>query len=58
MAPETKVKWKAMPAELVLASSRKKQRISLESVIFLRAGNETVSSAAGLPGAKELAVME
>ena len=35
------------------ASSRKKQQISLESVTSLRAGNETVTSATGTPGAEE-----
>ena len=43
---------------LFSASSRKKQRISLESVTSLPAGNETVLSATGLPGAEEPAAME
>ena len=47
-----------MTAALFSASSRKKQRISLESVTSLRAGNETVPSATGSPGAEESAAME
>ena len=44
-----------MTAALFSASSRKKQRISLESVTSLPAGNETVPSAIGSPGVEELA---
>ena len=47
-----------MTAALFSASSRKKQRISLESVTSLPAGNETVPSATGSPGAEEPAAME
>ena len=47
-----------MTAVLFSASSRKKQRISLESVTSLPAGNETVPSATGSPGAEEPAAME
>ena len=47
-----------MTAALFSARSRKKQRISLESVTSLRAGNETVPSATGSPGAEEPAAME
>ena len=47
-----------MTAALFSASSRKKQRISLESVTSLPAGNETVPSVTGSPGAEEPAVME
>ena len=46
-----------MTAALFSASSRK-QRISLESVTSLPAGNETVLSATGSPGAEEPAAME
>ena len=47
-----------MTAALFSASSRKKQRISLEYVTSLPAGNETVPSATGSPGAEEPAAME
>ena len=47
-----------MTAALFSASSRKKQRISLESVTSLPAGNETVPSATGSPGAEEPVAME
>ena len=47
-----------MTAVLFSASSRKKQRISLESVTSLPAGNETVPSATGSSGAEEPVVME
>ena len=47
-----------MAAALFSASSRKKQRISLESVTSLPAGNEIVPSATGSPGAEEPAAME
>ena len=47
-----------MTAALLSASSRKKQRISLESVTSLPTGNETVPSTTGLPGAEEPAAME
>ena len=58
MAPKTLVKQKAMTATLFSASSRKKQWISLESVTSLPAGNETVTSATGSPGAEEPTAME
>ena len=47
-----------MIATLFSASSRKKQRISLESVTSLPTGNETVPSATGSPGAEEPTTME
>ena len=47
-----------MIASLFSASSRKKQWISLESVAPLPAGNETVPSGTGSPGAEEPAAME
>ena len=47
-----------MIAALFSASSRKKQRISLESVTSFPSGNETVPSATGSSGAEEPAVME
>ena len=47
-----------MTAALFSASSRKKQRISLEYVTSLPAGNETVPSATGSPGTEEPAAME
>ena len=47
-----------MTAALFSASSRKKQRISLESVTSLPAGNETLPRATGSPGAEEPAAME
>ena len=47
-----------MTAALFSVSSWKKQRISLESVTSLPAGNETVSSATGSSGAEEPAAME
>ena len=47
-----------MTAALFSASSRKKHRICLEYVTSLPAGNETVSSATGSPGAEEPAAME
>ena len=47
-----------MTAMLFSASSRKKLQISLESVTSLHAGNETVPSATGSPGAEEPAAME
>ena len=47
-----------MTAALFSASSWKKQRISLESVTSLPAGNETVSNATGSSGAEEPAAME
>ena len=47
-----------MTSALFSASSRKKQQISLESVTSLPAGNKTVSSATGSPGAEEPAEME
>ena len=58
MAPKTRVKRKAMTAALFSACSRKTQWISLESVTSLPAGNETVPSATGSPGAEEPAAME
>ena len=47
-----------MIAALFSASSRTKQRISLESVTSLPTGNETVPSANGSPGAEEPTAME
>ena len=47
-----------MTAMLFSASSKKKLQISLESVTSLHAGNETVPSATGSPGAEEPAAME
>ena len=47
-----------MTDALFSASSRKKQRISLESVTSLPAGNETVPNATGSRGAEEPAAME
>ena len=47
-----------MATALFSASSRKKQRISLESVTSLPAGNETVPSATGSPGVEEPVAME
>ena len=47
-----------MIAALFSASSRKKQRISLESVTSLPTGNGTVPSATGSPGAEEPTAME
>ena len=57
MAPKARVKRNAMTASLFAATSRKKQRISFESVTSLRAGNETVPSATGSPGVEEPATM-
>ena len=52
------MKRKAIIVSLFSASSRKKQWISLESVAPVPAGNETVPSATGSPGAEEPAAME
>ena len=57
MAPKTRVKRNAMTASLFSATSRKKQRISFESVTSLRAGNETVPSATCSPGVEGPATM-
>ena len=53
MAPKTRVKWKAMTAALFATSSRKKRRISLESVTSLPASNETMLCVTVSPGAGE-----
>ena len=58
MAPKTRVKRKAMTAVLFSTSSRKKRRISLESVISLPVSNETMPRVTVLPGAEEPAALE
>ena len=58
MAPKTRLKRKAMTAARFSATSRKKQRISLESVTSLPASSETMPSVTVLPGAEEPAVLE
>ena len=47
-----------MTAALFSTSSRKKQRISLESVTSLPASKETMPSVTVLPGAEEPAALE
>ena len=47
-----------MTAALFSTSSRKKQRISLESVTSLPASNETMPSVTVPPGAEEPAALE
>ena len=58
MAPKTRVKRKAMTAALFSTSSRKKRRISLESVTSLPASNETMPHVTVSPGAEEPAALE
>ena len=58
MAPKTRVKRKAMTAALFSTSSWKKRRISLQSVTFLPASNETMPRVTVSPGAEEPAVLE
>ena len=58
MAPKTRVKQKPMTAALFSTSSRKKWRISLESVTSLPASNETVPRVTVSPGAEEPVALE
>ena len=58
MAPKTRVKRRAMTTVLFSTSSRKKRRISLESVTFLPASNETMPRVTLSPGAEEPAALK
>ena len=58
MTPKTRVKQNAMTAVLFSTSSRKKQRISLESVTFFLVSNEIMLSVTVPPSAEEPAALE
>ena len=53
MAPKTRVKRKASAAGIASAESKKKQRVSLESVDSTPKGGETVPSLIATPGVEE-----